>query len=319
MADFTVPEFIRPENKLVDEYSAQRLAARAKAGNLYRVRRGLYLPFELWQALTPWEKYRVQIQAVHETAMRPPVFARQSAAAVLGLPYFGFRNPVETVVSGDKSGGQSSSGVHRVKAIPGDPPPWEMFGLQVTPPPQTARDLAVRLSFSDALPAMDKALQARTPQSWPWDRQRIFSPQDVLASAELLPNKTQRTRVARVVGYANGLSQSAGESKSRAVMILNGFPPPQLQVRFSDSNGLIGYPDFDWEEYQTLGEFDGYEKYSAQKYLKGRTPSKVVVEEKKREDRLRAKGYKVVRWLWEDLTDPRRLVRLLQGAGLPTK
>ena len=49
------------------------------------------------------------------------------------------------------------------------------------------------------------------------------------------------------------------------------------------------------------------------------TPSDVVVAEKKREDRFRAKGYKVVRWVWDDLRDPRRLVRLLHEAGLPSK
>ena len=44
-----------------------------------------------------------------------------------------------------------------------------------------------------------------------------------------------------------------------------------------------------------------------------------MVEEKNREDRLRAKGYNVVRWVWDDLKDSRRLVRLLHEAGLPSK
>ena len=101
-------------------------------------------------------------------------------------------------------------------------------------------------------------------------------------------------------------------------MIQSGFPIPNLQVPFRDNRGLIGYPDFDWEEIKLLGEFDGFEKYSSQQYLKGKTPSEVVVAEKNRENRLRALGYNVVRWVWDDLRDERRLIALLHEAGLPS-
>ncbi len=101
-------------------------------------------------------------------------------------------------------------------------------------------------------------------------------------------------------------------------MILHGFPRPALQVRLYDQWGPVGYPDFDWEEYKVLGEFNGHEKYSAQRFLTGRTPSDVVVDEKKREDRLRALGYNVVRWVRDDLKDPGVLVAMLRNAGLPS-
>ncbi|WP_104088268.1 hypothetical protein [Arthrobacter sp. GMC3] len=81
---------------------------------------------------------------------------------------------------------------------------------------------------------------------------------------------------------------------------------------------VIGFPDFEWKEFKVLGEFDGFEKYSAQRFLKGKTPSQVVVEEKRWEDRLRALGYTVVRWVWSDLWDPRILVDMLHMAGLPS-
>ena len=99
-------------------------------------------------------------------------------------------------------------------------------------------------------------------------------------------------------------------------MIQNGFPVPTLQKPFHDDRGLIGYPDFGWEEIKLLGEFDGYEKYSSQQYLKGKTPSEVVVAEKNRENRLRALGYNVVRWVWDDLREEKRLIALLRNAGL---
>lgn len=319
MSSFQVPPFVTPSSKFVDEHSARRLARQAESGKLKRVRRGIYLPTEVWDALKPWEKYRVRIQAVHESAESPPVFARESAAQIMGLPIIGAPEEVQTVISPGKSGGQSNRGVRRINALEGDPPPWQVFGLLLTPPPQTARDLAVRLPLTGSLPSMDKLLQRKLLDGCPTDRQRFFTEDDVISASSLLPFRTQRHRVERVLSVADPLSGSPGESYSRAIMIEHGFPHPALQVPFSDSRGFIGRPDFDWEEYKTLGEFDGYEKYSAQRYLKGRAPSEVVVEEKNRENRLRAKGYNVVRWVWDDLKDSRRLVRLLHEAGLPTK
>ena len=40
----------------------------------------------------------------------------------------------------------------------------------------------------------------------------------------------------------------------------------------------------------------------------------VLFEEKRREDALRDLGWEVVRWLWEDLGDPRRLLERLERA-----
>lgn len=317
MTQFQVPQFVTAAHQLEDEYSARRLSRQAAAGELIRVRRGLYLPAEIWKSLKPWERYRVQIQAVHELAARDPVFSRESAAQIMGLPLIRLPRDVQTVIATDKNGGQSGRGVRRTSAIVGDPEPWTMFGLRVTPPQQTARDLAVRLPLTQSLPAMDKLMQRKMFPGSPPNVKLIFTPDDVLASALLLPNDAQRRRVERVLAVADGLSESAGESLSRAIMIENGFPIPVLQMEFVDNRGRIGFPDFCWKEYKLLGEFDGYEKYSAQRYLKGRTPSEVVVEEKNRENRLRAQGYNVVRWVWDDLMNPQRLVALLHSAGLP--
>lgn len=319
MATFQLPPFITPSSKFADEYSARRLARQAASGQLFRIHRGLYLPTEVWDSLLPWEKYRMRIQAVHESAQNAPVFARESAAQIMGLPVIGVPSEVQTVVSPGRSGGQSNRGVRRVNAVAGDPPPWEMFGVFLTPPPQTARDLAVRLPLTGSLPAMDKLLQRIPLSGSPGNPQQFFSEDDVRAATALLPNATQRGRVERVLTVADPLSESAGESLSRAIMIEHGFKLPALQTLISDNRGFIGRPDFDWEEQKTFGEFDGYEKYSSQKYLRGRTPAQVVVAEKLREDRLRAKGYNVIRWIWADLRDPRRLIQLLHEAGIPLR
>jgi hypothetical protein len=78
----------------------------------------------------------------------------------------------------------------------------------------------------------------------------------------------------------------------------------------------VGYSDFYWEGSRTVGEFDGIAKYQKPEYLKGRTPGQVVVDEKLREDRIRATGRNVVRWMWADLWSPGELERKLSAAGV---
>jgi hypothetical protein len=102
-------------------------------------------------------------------------------------------------------------------------------------------------------------------------------------------------------------------------MCIAGFQPPELQHEIRDSSGLVGYTDYYWEGGQVAGEFDGVEKYLKPEYLRGRTASQAVVEEKQREDRIRATGLRVVRWVWADLMEPGRLEQKLAAFGVPRR
>ena len=97
-----------------------------------------------------------------------------------------------------------------------------------------------------------------------------------------------------------------------------GWPAPVLQQPFFDRRGKIGDVDFWWPESGVIGEFDGQGKYLRDVYLKGRTPGEVVVEEKNRENRLRAhpevRG--MARWEWVDVESAHRLDAKLRAAGL---
>ena len=78
----------------------------------------------------------------------------------------------------------------------------------------------------------------------------------------------------------------------------------------------VGYTDFYWKESRVVGEFDGEEKYLKPEFRGGRSASQVVVEEKKRENRIRAMGINVVRWDWAELAAPGTLERKLAAAGV---
>ena len=77
-----------------------------------------------------------------------------------------------------------------------------------------------------------------------------------------------------------------------------------------DIQGLVGYADFGWLPLKVLGEFDGRIKYGAT----GVDAAEAVWREKKREDRLRALGFEVVRWTWADLMVPGRVPAMIQAA-----
>ena len=105
----------------------------------------------------------------------------------------------------------------------------------------------------------------------------------------------------RAAAFADGRSESVGESRSRVAIALAGLPAPTLQwpVRLG---GSTAYTDFGWARQRTVGEFDGKVKYG--RLLEpGQDVGEVVYAEKLREDAIRDEDWRVVRWTWVDLRD----------------
>jgi hypothetical protein len=121
----------------------------------------------------------------------------------------------------------------------------------------------------------------------------------------------------RVVDEADARAESPGESLSRARMIELGVPRPVLQHEVRDGRGLVGRVDFFWPERGVAGEFDGRLKYRAGGVGDRTAAEQRVWEEKRREDRLRSAGLRVVRWTWADAWHPGPLADLLRAAGVP--
>jgi hypothetical protein len=105
-----------------------------------------------------------------------------------------------------------------------------------------------------------------------------------------------------VVAFADGRSESVGESRSRVAIARLGLPTPLPQWEVWNPYGqLVGRVDFGWPPWRVVGEFDGRTKYG-RLLLPGQHPGEVVYQEKLREDELRAEQLTVVRWTWRDLT-----------------
>src|SRR5690606_29120429 len=94
-------------------------------------------------------------------------------------------------------------------------------------------------------------------------------------------------------------SESAGESRSRWLVRALGFGPCVPQFEVMDGPRLVGVADLKLERWDVIIEFDGTGKYAGHDSL---------LAEKDREDRIRARGYEVVRIRWADLARP-NLVR----------
>lgn len=288
-----------------------RLSRAAERGILTRVKQGVYLRRSLWEALTPTERHRVRLVMAERLSGPGLVFSHASAAALLGLPILG-RWPSRAHVLRDcAAGGRSTRGLVRHALGLGGVPLVTVDGLTVTAPSRTVIDLATTMPFDSAVVSADAALRVdrRTGLS-------LTTPHDVRALLDgMMPFRGMR-RVQAVLDASTTLSDSVAETLCRIILIELGFAAPELQAEFSDAEGFIGYADFAWRHARVILEFDGLGKYSDPRYSRGRTPAEIVILEKRREDRLRNLGFRVIRIYWDDLRDPARLLRLLLAAGL---
>ena len=108
----------------------------------------------------------------------------------------------------------------------------------------------------------------------------------------------------QVAALASPLSESPGESWTRLVLAGIGVEAEQ-QVEIHDHAGrFVARVDFLVAAERLVIEFDGAVKYA------GADGRDALVHEKRREDALRALGYRVVRLTWADLHDPARLMAL---------
>jgi hypothetical protein len=282
----------------------RRLRAAAAGGVLTRLHRGVYVETAVWKALDRDERSRLFVAAALDAGRPDLVASHESAAALWGIPLVGAPPSVVHVATRRDAGSRSEHGFRKhAMVLPADHVAT-VDGFTATAPERTVVDLGLTLPFPEAVVVADWALRSGI------SLERL---EQVLDEAR---PTYHRRRAEAVLRFADARAESPGESLSRAYIRLLGLPAPELQARFSDWRGFIGAVDFYWAEANLIGEFDGRVKYTDHRMLDGRTATEVVVAEKRREDRLRAKGPGVVRWVWLDLATPATLGRVLAQAGL---
>jgi hypothetical protein len=109
------------------------------------------------------------------------------------------------------------------------------------------------------------------------------------------------------LNHSRAGAQTYLETLSRVSLVRQGIPEPILQVPIHDQAGLVGIVDMLWSDWRVIGEADGAVKYETRED---------VIREKRREDRLRALGFSVVRWMWEDIVnEPARVAEQIRRAA----
>ena len=271
-------------------YTDSERRARIKSGRWVALRRGIYAEREVVDNTrsNPYARHQLEVQAALLAVGRPSFASHTSACITWSL---GLVTPPPFAVTLTCPDGETHTGRGlriRVSDLAADERATAS-GTPVTTLGRTVFDTARQLSFREAVPIADQAL--RTGQLTTEELEMLLKRYHTWLGVG---------RASRVIGFADGRSESVGESLARVFYAEEGLPSPDLQVEFSDHQGLIGRTDFYWRQYRTIGEFDGRIKYAAD--------GAVLYAEKRREDRLRTHD-EVVRFGHVDITRRRQELR----------
>lgn len=328
------PRLILPSDFTVVGSDRRSPVDLCRKGELHRVRRGAYIRTADWKRLRAMQQYELQATAVQLAARHQPVLAHATAAALWGLWLVGTPTLIH-VMTEVTTGGHNSNDVrqHRGSLTDGV---IQCGPFRLTDKLTTVMQLIVSLDFPRAVAVCDSSLKV-------FDRQRAYNSfgpigaapgisvpiwqttymqgpplrqEELQAAAEMLPSKAAALRAQTVINFASELSGSAGESMSRAKMHMFGFPTPVLQKKYLLRDSSTALVDFWFEELNLVGEFDGKEKYLRVDWAGGASIQDRIMQEKDRENQIRAQGVGFVRWTWAEMLNKERFIRLLKQVGL---
>jgi len=285
-------------------HSATAFYRSLRAGAFVSIARGVFLPTAAWKALSVDEQYLARIHAVAATSTAQHVHAFESAAALWRLPIVGAWPEKVHILADD--GVSRSRAQWTAHSHDGLAETRQVEGLEVTTLARTVVDIARTRPLSVSVAMADAALSVKRPD-------RVTELDLHLEMGRASSYGLARARDA--VAFADGRSESAGESLSRVAIHVLGLPAPQLQHEFRDAEGSM-FVDFWWPEFNLVGEFDGFGKYLRSELLNGQSTADALMKEKRRENRLRALGPSVVRWEWSDALNLRLLEAKLRAGGL---
>lgn len=273
-----------------------------RAGELACVERGAYVAGGDPRLRDEPARHALRIIAAIPRCAADAVVSHVSAAVQHGLPIWALPMDRVHVTRPRRTGGGRSGRLH-VHTAPLDPDEMTHVGtVAVTSAARTIVDLARTAPFEQAVVLADAAL-----------RRELTTPAQLVAAVDRASGWAGAPRARRVVAFADALSESVGESRSRVLIARAGLPPPELQHDVMRSDGRwLGRVDFWWAELDTVGEFDGLVKYG--RLLRpGQEPGDAVVEEKLREDAIRPQVTRFARWTWRELREFALVARRIRG------
>ncbi|ROP57296.1 hypothetical protein EDF44_0825 [Rathayibacter sp. PhB185] len=228
-----------------------RGGACGRSAEFVRLRRGVHVRAAEWAGASVDARHRARIDAVAATWGRP-VFLRESAAAVWGLPLVEPLEETVHVAASPAVGSRSRNRVAEHRGVSSDSV-VVVDGLTISDLAQTVLDLCRFSSFRRAVTAADHALRMRGSHG-----EHLLELEELRERLAVLPGGARgRAAAARAIDFADERADSPLESISRVAMHQAGLPRPVLQRPFHDDEGLIGPVDFFFEDAGVIGEADG--------------------------------------------------------------
>ncbi|MGW9112496.1 hypothetical protein [Microbacterium sp. NPDC055683] len=274
---------------VVADLSRAGLDAALARGSLLRVRPGRYANAREWQATHVEERQRQLFAAAQEDAEVEPIAANITAAAAHALPLFRVRDERIHTVNVDGRAASSTSRCFRHDDACDPADIVRLDGRLTTSLSRTVFDVIRTQPAETAITVIDAALRQVAVDG----SGRVRD----IEAAERLRDDIRRhvdagvgargiVQARRMVDLAHPGADGPGESVSRLYLADLGFAPIEVQVRVAGPDG--GEYSVDLGFAGVLAEFDGEHKYREPSFLRGRTAEQAVIDEKRREDWIRA-------------------------------
>ncbi|MDT0117344.1 hypothetical protein Q9R20_10110 [Microbacterium sp. PRF11] len=320
--DLTIKEARRAiytRSQLVDRDVASSELRRANGlGALARLQRDAYVARAPFTELLPSAQHRLRVVAAAEQMRGGAAIVSHLSAAVLhDLPLYRFVNePIRVTLAGGRRA-SSRPGLRRHRGRLDDEDVVEIDGILCTSVDRTVFDVARTSTFEAAVACADGAVRREVVEG------RAFDPVAQEAWRDRLAERAQRTpgargivRARRVIASADGRAESVGESVSRVQFLRLGYAV-EPQVPVAGPRGSTYFADLALPDHRVFWEFDGAGKYTDPRIRGDKSADLVLLEEKRREDWIRATtGWKVCRGGFRDIGTPEALAARLAAFGV---
>ena len=268
-----------------------------RRGDLIALDHGVYATADFAERLQLLPNGAVILRAASALATAAPgsVISHHTAAQLHALDLLGPPR-LEVAITRPPGGGSKSGkpGVHVYTAKLPSSHVGARLAIPVTTVARTVIDLARNGDFRAGVVAADSALH-----------QRLTSTKDLLGVLADCARSRGVRMAAEVVEFADLPAESPLESIGRVAFRDCGLPRPELQVVVQCKEASYR-TDFLWRQFWTVAEVDGAMKYDDRSR---------AMQQLRRDADLRATGYEVVHFGWQEITSsPRQVAGVIRAA-----
>ncbi len=267
-----------------------------RAKVLKRIRYGAYVPYDVWQQLSPEDQHRLLARAVRARAHSAVALTHVSSLIERGLSLWGF--PLDVVhttrTGGDQRAGRRQSDWVPHRGILGAEDREEINGVVASTAARSAFEVTTLGGVERGLVAVNRLLHAQAMTMDEFKEQA--------AAHRDWPGSLTTNLVAHL---ADARLESVGEDRFSYLVFKQGLakPEPQFEV-FDEIGTMVARLDFAWPELGVFVEFDGKVKYERHR-REGETLDEFLMREKKREELVcQLTGWSCIRITWADLARP---------------